>query len=477
LNAADKTPEQMVIALGWLGIFFAIYMTLPLLNGLVKKIKAQKEEDVLLVLSNAAITFYYLWTMLYTRYRIELSFCAIGLCMAHLIMMIIVNKRCKEDVNSRLALLAIGLFFLTIAIPLYLKMYAVAMAWAVEAVVLAAIGLRYKSISTQICADIAFVLSLAQLADQMPMHSAAFRLILNPAFGTWLFVSICALVCHILYRANKWMADYYGDFISQIIYSVACFLLMFTLAMEWYWHCEYNIIDKLLGETTFINGIILLFTGFISILAARPICPAGKICKVAATVAAFAGSIFTICGLTESYYNSFTIFANINFAYSILFVAGLLTAVWFFRRDVQSDRDSIVFSYIFAITAIFVLWVLLSEEIYLYWYCRDLYLERIANWGFLANMYMSVMWAIYGALLMVTGFWRKAAYLRYISLGLFALLLLKVFVLDMSTVKSVYRIAAFLATGITLVGISYLYQFLKKKGFFDTILIEEKLKD
>ena len=68
---------------------------------------------------------------------------------------------------------------------------------------------------------------------------------------------------------------------------------------------------------------------------------------------------------------------------------------------------------------------------------------------------------------MVTGFWRKAKMLRFIALALFALLLAKVFILDMGTVKSVYRIAAFLATGITLVGVSYLYQYLKNKGFFE----------
>ena len=84
-----------------------------------------------------------------------------------------------------------------------------------------------------------------------------------------------------------------------------------------------------------------------------------------------------------------------------------------------------------------------------------------------------VMWAVYATVLMTVGFWRKNSMLRYISLGLFALLLLKVFVLDTSTVKSVYRIAAFLATGITLVAVSYLYQFLRKKGFFETVLSEK----
>ena len=88
-------------------------------------------------------------------------------------------------------------------------------------------------------------------------------------------------------------------------------------------------------------------------------------------------------------------------------------------------------------------------------------------------MCISVMWAVYGAVLMTVGFWRKNKILRFISLGLFALLLLKVFVLDTSTVKSVYRIAAFLATGVTLVAVSYLYQYLRKKGFFEAMLSEE----
>ena len=87
------------------------------------------------------------------------------------------------------------------------------------------------------------------------------------------------------------------------------------------------------------------------------------------------------------------------------------------------------------------------------------------------------MWAIYAAALMAMGFWRKIRLLRYISLGIFALLLAKVFILDTSTVKSVYRITAFLATGVTLVAVSYLYQFLKKKGFFEVMLAEKVLDE
>jgi uncharacterized membrane protein len=474
LGITYKTPEQMAIALGWLAVFFVIYMILPLFNDIVRKFKAQK-EDVLLVLSNAAVTFYYLWTILYVRYRTELAFCSIGLCIAHLVVMSIVVRRSREDLNLRLVLLAVGLFFLTIAIPLYLKMYAVAMAWAVEAVILTIIALRYRSILTQICAAVAFILSIGQLIDKLPMHHAAFRLVLNPVFGTWLFVVLAAIICHIFYRKNTWLIEYYRSIISQVIYSAACLLLMLTLSMEWFWHCKYNLTGKIFADTFFNNGLMLLFTIFTVLFVARPICPAGLFCKGFAAVVAIVGSIFTIAAFPEVYYGRFTIFANTNFAFAVLFVAGLFAAALFLKWSAGQDKGDIVFPYIFSIAAIFVLFILLSEEIYLYWYCRNKYTEGVANWEFLANMYVSIMWAVYAAVLMAAGFWRKTALLRYISLGFFGILLVKVFVLDMSTVKSVYRIAAFLATGVTLVGVSYLYQYLKKKGFFEAVLSEKRL--
>ena len=176
------------------------------------------------------------------------------------------------------------------------------------------------------------------------------------------------------------------------------------------------------------------------------------------------------------YTSDFVIFTNVEFLIMLFLVAALFIDGWLihkYHKDGQFSSELII---IFILTAIVVLWILLTEEIYLYWYCKNKFLRNIENWRFLAHMYISVMWALYGAALMVAGFWRKNVLVRYISLGLFGLLLLKVFIVDTSKVESVYRIAAFFATGVTLVAVSYLYQFLKKKGFFDNILSETNPK-
>jgi uncharacterized membrane protein len=474
MSASEGIPEQMVVALVWLGIFFAVYLALPILYELVKKVKA-REEDVLLILLNSAVVFYYLWNILFANYRTELAFCAIGLCAAHLVMMSVVIRRCPKDVNLRLGLLVIGLFFLTIAVPLYLKMYAVAMAWAIEGLILAAIGLRYRSIWTQIGGSAAVLLSIGQLLHRLPMHTGAFQLVFNPAFGTWVFVAGALLVCHIIYRRNSELIENLRRLIAQILYGATVLLLMATVMMEWWWHCDYNLAVDAVGDKYFIRGMMIIFTVFELLLIVRPACPQGIILKVMATISAAAGSIFTMAAFTEVYGSSFVLFANIDFILALVFVAGLFIAARLLRRTVEQEEYNSTFPILFALAGIFVLWVLLTEEIYLYWYCQNRYAEKIANWRFLANMYISVMWAVYGAALMIIGFWRKVGVLRYIALGLFALLLAKVFILDTSTVKSVYRIAAFLATGVTLVGISYLYQFSKKKGFFEAMLSEKSV--
>jgi len=216
--------------------------------------------------------------------------------------------------------------------------------------------------------------------------------------------------------------------------------------------------------------MFVILAVFPLLFLARPICPHGMMTKIIATTLAAVGSIFTLKGLTAVYQESFTIFANTGFWMAIMPVAGLFAGALLLKRVRQEEQHNQPFSIFFGLAGIFVLWVLLTEEIYLYWYCRDRFAQPLPNWRFLSHMYISIMWAVYGAVLMTIGFWRNVRLLRYIALGLFALLLVKVFILDMSTVKSVYRIAAFLATGVTLVGVSYLYQFLKKKGFFEAML-------
>lgn len=70
----------------------------------------------------------------------------------------------------------------------------------------------------------------------------------------------------------------------------------------------------------------------------------------------------------------------------------------------------------------------------------------------------SAIWMLYGGALMLIGFWRRSAFLRWQAIVLLALTAAKVFFYDISALERGYRIVAFIVLGIILLAVSFFYQ-------------------
>jgi uncharacterized membrane protein len=70
----------------------------------------------------------------------------------------------------------------------------------------------------------------------------------------------------------------------------------------------------------------------------------------------------------------------------------------------------------------------------------------------------SALFMGYGAMLMIIGFWRRSAFVRWQALILIAATTIKVFTYDTSQLDRIYRILSFVALGILLLTISFAYQ-------------------
>jgi uncharacterized membrane protein len=70
----------------------------------------------------------------------------------------------------------------------------------------------------------------------------------------------------------------------------------------------------------------------------------------------------------------------------------------------------------------------------------------------------SALWMAYGAMLMIVGFLRNSAFVRWQALVLIAATIIKVFVYDVSELDRVYRILSFVVLGVLLLAISFAYQ-------------------
>jgi uncharacterized membrane protein len=70
----------------------------------------------------------------------------------------------------------------------------------------------------------------------------------------------------------------------------------------------------------------------------------------------------------------------------------------------------------------------------------------------------SALWMAYGAMLMIVGFWRRSASVRWQALALIAFTIGKVFLYDVSELDRGYRIVSFIVLGVLLLAISFVYQ-------------------
>lgn len=78
--------------------------------------------------------------------------------------------------------------------------------------------------------------------------------------------------------------------------------------------------------------------------------------------------------------------------------------------------------------------------------------------NFARDMTYSIGWGIFALILLIVGFMTGAKLARYIAVGLLAVTLLKVFIYDLASIESVFRIGALIGVAIIAFFASFLYQ-------------------
>ncbi len=71
---------------------------------------------------------------------------------------------------------------------------------------------------------------------------------------------------------------------------------------------------------------------------------------------------------------------------------------------------------------------------------------------------LSILWTLYAAAALAWGFFRSRPGLRYAALALLGVTVIKVFAVDLSAVRTAYRMLSFLVLGVVLLLVGFLYQ-------------------
>ena len=70
---------------------------------------------------------------------------------------------------------------------------------------------------------------------------------------------------------------------------------------------------------------------------------------------------------------------------------------------------------------------------------------------------ISVLWALFAFVMVFRGITKSVRGLRYLGLALFAIVVCKVFLFDLSHLEAIYRVVAFFVFGVLLMGAAFVY--------------------
>ena len=453
-------PKFLAPALGWLGGFYLVFLVLPFVYHLLRRLRLSIERFAL-VLVNATFAFVFAWSMLHERHSFALGFVAVALAAVYLAVGAVVRRRLPDDAATLFSAVALTVTFLTLAVPLQLHAHGITLAWAVEGPLILLLGYRFGYRPARVLAGVVLLIAAGRLflsGDHWPLHAGPYVPLINSQFLSAILVpaamAVFAGVHHAfrargvaaLDRAGKLVVALGGGFVALVLLHAE---VHGQLARDHGSHLA----DCAAAVLYLAGAIVYLGAGVRWRGSAGWIWGAGA---GALSVAFVLGARL----LGDDLGAGHVLVANVRFASCLLVVVGLFAYGWTIRRTpVGKVGERETLAAIATGAGVLALLALLSIEVHDY--CHDTIAEA-ARAGRAGQMAITLVWGLYAAGLIFVGFWRHRRPLRLGGLALFGASAVKLVVIDLTHVRDVYRIVSFFALGVLMVGVSYLYHRLEK---------------
>jgi|GEM_PF-3772532 len=378
-------------------------------------------------------------------------------------------REARRNEESTLSFRAGGVFFLAHAVTAGVLLYTLAASeciahfelnllststqampyvWLVGALISACyafLSIRAKEMRLSFVALLFYGASLYSFAYSFSSYPReAFTFVANPAF-------LCAAVMVLSLVFAAWLQRYATWKPARTYFAVCAFaaggLAYLVGAHEIIRHCQLNL------DLSWHKAMpyVWLAGTFISVLYARLAALRGdRRLAVMSGVFYYVTSAVFLTTFARYHDTPFTPVLNVFFLSGLaLALSGPLAVLLPCPTDVLQVVRKLAWS-----SLISVLFLLCSAETYQFF---DRHPGLSGNGSPWALASLSVLWALFGATVLVIGFVRKAPLLRYTALALFGLTLLKVFLMDTASLEPLHRVLGFLTLGSVLIAGSFAY--------------------
>jgi len=470
-----KTNPPYIGALVFATLFYLVFFLVNILNNL-KEHQPFKAIEIGMILSNNL--FYFLAGMAILNHYHEGAYkglftVVIGLY--NFAWVFSLYKKQKIDKNLVYLLIGLVMSYISLAIPIQLNGHSITLFWTAELVILLWLsnvsGIRLLKAGHMVIIVLVIISLFMDWNNVYSQSAEILPIILNRVFITGLFVIAGFAVSHYLLKQEQEpyliksiiSVKTYKSVLSILLFVFTYLVLFLELQnqMNNYYpmyairHTVYGIFNY-----AYLFSVLLIVKNLQWKVATKGL--------FYASIAMLFIYIIYYHPLTlkirDSYFfnNSVTL-GNFYFHYLVyLFILPMIILLYKIRNHILTENGFFSKAFIWYITffCVFVASTELDNIVLLIsatTYESTFHLLRIDH-----KVGYPILWGICAFILMIWGLRSKTKDYRIISLSLFSLIIIKLFLFDVWTMNEGGRIASFIFLGVILLVVSFLYQKLKK---------------
>lgn len=478
----DQQYSMIVGALLFATAFYLIFFAMNIINNLKERLPF-KSIELTILLSN---TFLYygagmalLDNTTGTDYK---GLFTVLLGVFNFVFAYALYKKVKADKNLVYLLIALVLTFISLAAPVQLEGNYITLFWAAEAVLLLWLSQKSGIRLMKLGAVIIMGLMLVSLFMDWDMiyndySSEGLSIMLNKGYVTSLFSIGAVLATLFLLRNEKEEDPARVSLYKNILQVVLCIIVYLAQLLEMRYQFYYYEVSN--ASQIVIIGTYNMFALLCLLLFERRRILNQKVKDAFAFLGVFAMLLYLFLYhdyiLATRYDYLFTAIPGTGFFFHYLLIALLIVVAAITLKKMRAltafnhtTKDAYAWFYVFFF--IFLASAELDHIVVLLSGTDINNLEHVLTQN--QKIGYPILWGLSSFILIAIGLKRKKRHLRIISLTLFLITIVKLFVLDIQGISEGGKIVAFISLGLLLLVVSFMYQRLKK-----ILLVDESVKD
>jgi uncharacterized membrane protein len=455
----DPVPTHIVLT----GVFLTFAAATPLFHILWRR--RPGPADLSLMSLNATGYFALTFLILWDGYSEWFGLIAFSLSAFYGLIALLALRRSGTSARVTVFSLGIAVVFLTIAFPLQLEGYSVAIAWSAQGAMFVWMGFYLGRWQTRMVGLAVLALAVAHLVMfDLWVDLDGFTPVLNGRFLTAAIVIAAFYAVGLFYWRGR---ETHGrldaeKFATPILLGIANLIMLGLFSLEiidYFDSRPYSVYVQSQDNLKFLS-LTVLWAVYGSVVVSVGLARGYSTARWAG-LGLLSMAVLKLLGFDAFNVDlaplSFMPVLNIRFlAFAIVLALVSGFAFWFGRaRDRLTQEEVYVFPALLVAANFVTLWMLSQEVIHFF---DSLGVKNDDTYFNSTHLSLTVLWAVYSMGVIGAGIAARSRWVRLAGMGLLAIPVAKLFVFDVFLLDMEYRVAAFLTLGVLLLAMGLVYQ-------------------